>query len=590
LFRSCFCLDTGNRYKFSDKVTAELEQTAEYDLSLGLYKPFKFARQALLRILWSTALHVDNLFYDLIFKVFMMVFTEFIYMDFQQMNDNTPSSSDSSTAEYFLERIYSHLLYYEYDRANSCLEKALEKANITLELAGAFGKRTKFQSRDIPQLILKATPIDEEQIEDFDSPVCSLPLNVSANDDTLLETVRFSENVERRKLNSLQTACILATCQINLRTQHRDDLVIEKCLTFVITQKPTWAVYVCALTLRCELEKHRMRRVERACSQIEVISKIVDGVDDNVLFEKLRRIYLVLGSGLQPFWRIHKLHGKILLSLGCSEALKVYERLEDWDSVVGCYKSVGQLEKAERIVRQLIEKDSSNPINYCLLGDITLKSDYYETAIKVSEGRCARAYKSLGNLMLIRNRFEEALKNFKKSLELQQIQLGVWFNLGHCAWKLELYQEAASAYHHCVHLEPDHFEAWNNLAAAYIRLNQKQRARKILREALKFNYDHANIWENYLLVCVDTGDFLEAIQAFHRLLDLRKSQKDDEVIEVLCKQTMEMSQVLFFTSPLLVWHSYATLKKPLEVENLDEYESYVHCLDRAFRSEFNKQV
>lgn len=73
LFRSCFCLDTGNRYKFSDKVTAELEQTAEYDLSLGLYKPFKFARQALLRILWSTALHVDNLFYDLIFKVFMMV-------------------------------------------------------------------------------------------------------------------------------------------------------------------------------------------------------------------------------------------------------------------------------------------------------------------------------------------------------------------------------------------------------------------------------------------------------------------------------------------------------------------------------------
>lgn len=39
--------------------------------------------------------------------------------------------------------------------------------------------------------------------------------------------------MERRKLNSLQTACILATCQINLRTQHRDDLVIEKCLTFV---------------------------------------------------------------------------------------------------------------------------------------------------------------------------------------------------------------------------------------------------------------------------------------------------------------------------------------------------------------------
>ncbi|KHN71681.1 TPR repeat-containing protein T20B12.1 [Toxocara canis] len=61
------------------------------------------------------------------------------------------------------------------------------------------------------------------------------------------------------------------------------------------------------------------------------------------------------------------------------------------------------------------------------------------------------------------------------------LRLGTWFNLGHCAWKMEHWREAASAYHRCVQLEPEHFEAWNNLSAAYIRLGQKARAKTILQ-------------------------------------------------------------------------------------------------------------
>lgn len=94
-----------------------------------------------------------------------------------------------------------------------------------------------------------------------------------------------------------------------------------------------------------------------------------------------------------------------------------------------------------------------------------------------------------------RKKIDEAYDLIEKSLQIQplqvsekkisfitkNIQVGAWFTLGHCAWRLERYVEATRAYHRCVAIEPDNFEAWNNLSAAFIRLGQKERALKILQ-------------------------------------------------------------------------------------------------------------
>ncbi|KAJ1363636.1 hypothetical protein KIN20_023551, partial [Parelaphostrongylus tenuis] len=138
-----------------------------------------------------------------------------------------------------------------------------------------------------------------------------------------------------------------------------------------------------------------------------------------------------------------------------------------------------------------------------------------------------------------------------------------------------------------VSLEPDHFEAWNNLSSAYIKLGQKERARKILQEALKFNYEHPKVWENFLLLCVDTAQFDQAINAFHRLFDLNKQQKDDEVLDILTSNVLRMckeaddeaarDQAVQLKGKLLnlfgrlsasqtlssdAWQLYASLKRP----------------------------
>uniref|UniRef100_A0A914RA48 Uncharacterized protein n=1 Tax=Parascaris equorum TaxID=6256 RepID=A0A914RA48_PAREQ len=99
--------------------------------------------------------------------------------------------------------------------------------------------------------------------------------------------------------------------------------------------------------------------------------------------ERQRRNVLVLASGLPPSWRVQAFYAEILRSLGCTaEALRIYEKQETWDNVIECYRSLGQLEKAEHVVRELIAKDDRNPLYYCMLGDIFLEPNYYEMAIE----------------------------------------------------------------------------------------------------------------------------------------------------------------------------------------------------------------
>ncbi|VDN31126.1 unnamed protein product [Cylicostephanus goldi] len=247
------------------------------------------------------------------------------------------------------------------------------------------GKRTRFQKDDIAQLVLSTNTTTPSQ-DDLDTDV---PANCALNDDTLLENISLAEgDTQAGYLSAIQLAVILAVFRFERRTEHCDELFMERADAFldkVINQRRCWPVQTAALLARCELERTKNRRVERACAQSELICKLMDGDDKTAEDVRIKRCKLVLASGLDPFWEAHVIHAETLRSLGCtSECLLIYEKLEMWDNVINCFKQLGQLEKAEALIRKLLVNRPNDSMLYCYLGDITLERSYYDKAIEVS--------------------------------------------------------------------------------------------------------------------------------------------------------------------------------------------------------------
>ena len=71
-------------------------------------------------------------------------------------------------------------------------------------------------------------------------------------------------------------------------------------------------------------------------------------------------------------------------------------QLQLWDEVITCYHLLELRHKAAEVIRDQIEKDGESATLLCMLGDATDDPDYYQKVIEMSNGRSARAFRSVG--------------------------------------------------------------------------------------------------------------------------------------------------------------------------------------------------
>lgn len=519
------------------------------------------------------------------------------------------------TMVFCTEAAVSYVHYFEVKNSRSYLEKAKSVSNLEFRLTGALGKRTYHQENELPQLLLDVRHKDGGDGVSTPSPTepNHFPRNVPLKDDTVMNEIKFSAEAPTDVFLTPEESCLLlAVCVLSKSISAPDALRDEEIMAYIertLSVPTAWSVQFSALFQRCRLEFKSTRRVERSMTQLQCLVDAVKSPEPSVA---LRQV-LFFSVAMPSIWEVEKQLGNLFFALGATKsALDVFTKYELWEDVVNCYNKIGRRDRAEKVVRKLLEDEETAHL-YCLLGDATQDPEHYMKAWELSRHSSARAQRSLGLFYYHKKEFQEAIPYLEKSAELNGIQLNVWFALGYSAMQVENYVLSVKAYKRVVTLDPESLEAWNNMASAYIHMGDKPKAWRVLQEALKCSYDNWRVWENYLLVCMDVGAFDECINSWHRLIDIKGKHSDGKIAKLLVRVVAEgipdiHGQPGTHLKPKLlelfgrvtsgvtndadIWYSYGSLYH-LSIEDpsttVEDIERMLQFFQKSFRCHNQKQ-
>ena len=242
---------------------------------------------------------------------------ESLYDDMQLIGDSVFTKSASSAiitpAQFLLERATIHIHHGFDQRARADIEQAARQRSFNFALTGRLGKRTKYQEKELSQLVVLAKSADEDEeaaqlVENSsaDNEITgsspsrlteAVPRKLNLDDDTLLESIEFTKaatsapklqqddhlypslgNLDpgnQPVLQPLDAIILLATASSITNTSPTDGLTREETLPYaervISGGSSNWQVYTQALLLRSRIEGYRSRTIERGVLQLQAV-------------------------------------------------------------------------------------------------------------------------------------------------------------------------------------------------------------------------------------------------------------------------------------------------------------------------------
>ncbi|RDX55321.1 TPR-like protein [Lentinus brumalis] len=428
--------------------------------------------------------------------------------------------------------------------------RAARATHLEYELTGALGKRTKFQERDVTQLILLAESrvrgdgSDPAQSEDVAASTSSsptadtktepeakssiaaastnmstpaIPETLALNDDTLLEQTAFTSSsasapqaaapgsrlghidpASQPALHPLDQSILLALCLNVKNTSPVNGLTAEQMAPYVarvVSHPRNWSVHTMALLLRSRLESTRTRTVERSVLQLQALVDQMPTADSTVA-ERLLYIHEIL---LPSRWEMERELALRYLTLGVvKSALEIFERLEMWEEAVKCWASIERSDKGIAVVRDLLEGRKAEADAVILQGKAI--SDKRRTAIDAA--REAKLWCLLGDLEP-----DHALEHYTRAWEVSKESSGrAMRSLGGYYFARGKYPEAITCLRRAVAINPLLARSWFVLGCACIRVEDWDGAREAFVRCVTIDDEDGESWNNLASVYLRMGE------------------------------------------------------------------------------------
>lgn len=237
---------------------------------------------------------------------------ESIYRDLDSLENDLSQETPGEKARRLVQRATIHTQHGFDQKAREDLARAATETGFEFKLTGRLGKRTKFQEKDLSQLVVLAKstdPVKEGIVEDsnghpngtdgysyVDDGVGPKPQDLDLNDDTLFESIAFSKSVpepssQREEdisqslaaldpsnqpvLKPLDSIILLAYASSITNTSPADGLTREETLPYALRVlrdgSSNWQIYTQALLVRSRIEGYKSRTIERSVLQLQAL-------------------------------------------------------------------------------------------------------------------------------------------------------------------------------------------------------------------------------------------------------------------------------------------------------------------------------
>ncbi|KAJ1719091.1 hypothetical protein LPJ53_006077 [Coemansia erecta] len=440
--------------------------------------------------------------------------------------DGLDDSAREVWARYLLEIAVTFAQHRMAGETREHLALAQAASGLQWRMTGVKGRRTRFQTFDVTQLVVDAA--SRRALGGSESEL--VPESMALNDDTLLEHIALTgEAPAAAPLTAIDRCILLALCQNVENENPAHGLTSEQMRPFVarvLDRASNWTVYTTGLLQRSRLEAAKTRTAERSVLQLQAlvdqIARPQPGELEAGAAERLAYLPVVV---LPSQWDLEAELARRFVSLGViRSALDIFERLQQWDDVIAAFVLLGQEEVAERIVRAKLEETPDRPKLWCVLGDLKSEPAHWRHAWAVSGERYARAMRSLGAHHYAKQEYPLSAECYRRALALNPLFEKSWYILGCTSLQTQDWASAATAFQRVVSLDHERGDAWNNLASACLQLNDdkhRERAWYALREAARCMFDSWKVWENFMRVSLGLKQYASAIHAMGRIVTLR---------------------------------------------------------------------
>ncbi|MED5269287.1 MAG: hypothetical protein VX406_00450 [Bacteroidota bacterium] len=203
-----------------------------------------------------------------------------------------------------------------------------------------------------------------------------------------------------------------------------------------------------------------------------------------------------------------------------------YDDYQSLYNLIFCYENVNRDKDSIIILNNILEKSPYSKIAWHQLGKIYSKLNMNTQAISafdfaiISDDEFTSAYIEKGKVLEKEKKYNEAIDNYKISIQLNEPNSFVIYRIGLCYLNLDNYKLGIKYLKKSIRIDATNESAWIELVDVYLKKENLRQASYLINKAINSNQESNRIIKKSFEINYKMGLFTEAIKNIESLIAL----------------------------------------------------------------------